>query len=79
MLTVRETAARLGELMGRAPRFTGSEAGDALLSNASRAHELLGPPPTPLDAMLRWTARWVTDGGRSLNKPTHFEVRDGKY
>jgi hypothetical protein len=29
--------------------------------------------------MLRWVADWVRRGGRSLGKPTHFEVRDGTY
>jgi hypothetical protein len=32
-----------------------------------------------LDAVLRWTAYWIARGGRLLDKPTHFEVRDGKY
>ena len=79
VLSVRETATRLGELMGRAVSFTGTEAGDALLGSATRACKLLGEPPTPLDSILPWTARWVMEGGRSLNRPTHFEVRDGKY
>jgi hypothetical protein len=32
-----------------------------------------------MDTALRWTAAWVQQGGRSLGKPTHFEVRDGNY
>lgn len=78
-LSIRSLASRFGELLGKAARLTGSESSDALLSNASRTIELLGPPSTSLDAMVRWTAHWVMRGGRSLNKPTHFEVRDGKY
>ena len=41
--------------------------------------ELVGEPMTPLGAVLGWTADWLRSGGRTLDKPTHFEVRDGKY
>ena len=79
VLSVRAVATRFGELMGKAAKFTGVESNTALLSNPAHACKLLGPPPTPLDSALRWTARWVMRGGASLNKPTHFEVRDGNY
>lgn len=79
ILSVRELATRLAQLLGRPARITGTEADTALVSNTTRMHELLGAPPTPLDAILRWTAAWVREGGRLLDKPTHFEVRDGKY
>jgi hypothetical protein len=29
--------------------------------------------------MIDWAADWVEQGGASLNKPTHFSTRDGKY
>jgi hypothetical protein len=72
-------AAQLGELMGKSVRFNGSELSTAQLSNPACACKLLGPPPTPLKEVLRWTAHWVMRDGVSLNKPTHFEARDGKY
>jgi len=31
------------------------------------------------EQMVRWTADRVSRGGKSHGKPTHFEVRDGKY
>lgn len=78
-LSVREVAERLGELLGVAPSFTGNASPTALLSDSSKLCAVLGEPSTPLEAILRWTAHWVKIGGRSLDKPTHFEVRDGRY
>ena len=59
--------------------FAGDESHSALLGNTSRMRTLLGDPPTSIETMLRWTAHWVRNGGSSLGKPTHFEVRDGKF
>lgn len=78
-LSVRDLAHRLGVLMNRPVHCTGTEAGTALLSNPAAACAALGPPPTPLDTVLRWTAHWIEHGGPTLNKPTHFDVRDGTY
>jgi hypothetical protein len=77
--SVRSTALRLGELLERPVQFAGAECDTALIGDTSNLRAMLGDPPTPLDAMLRWTADWVRRGGRNLGKPTHFEVRDGKY
>lgn len=79
MLAVREIAQQLGVLLGRQPVLEGEESGTALVCNTSRLEELLGPLATPLDAILRWTADWARHGRKSLNKPTHFETRDGTY
>jgi nucleoside-diphosphate-sugar epimerase len=78
-LSARKIATRLGELMGRPAQFSGTESETALLGNTTKLRTQLGDPPTPLDDMIRWTADWVKRGGRSLGKPTHFEVRDGRY
>ncbi len=79
MLATREIARQLGDLLGRSPVYEGEESGTALVCDTSRLSDLLGMPATPLSAVLRWTADWVRNNGRSLNKPTHFETRDGKY
>jgi nucleoside-diphosphate-sugar epimerase len=78
-VSIRELAARFGELLGRRPIITGQEAETAWLFDASRSFELLGPVSVSLDAMIEATAHWVKCGGSSLGKPTHFETRDGKY
>jgi nucleoside-diphosphate-sugar epimerase len=78
-LAVRVLAARFGELLHRAPSFTGTEAPDALLSNASLAHSLFGPPSVSASTLLEWVAEWVRAGRPLLGKPTHFEERTGAF
>lgn len=77
--SVRTVATRLGELLDAKPKFHGRESESALLSDTSKLDGVLGAPPTTLQTMLGWTADWFRGGGRLLNKPTHFEVRDGRY
>jgi len=79
IFSVRDVATRLGQLLNRAARFIGVEAPTALLGNSSRLCDQLGTPAVRIDQMLHWIAAWVRRGGRNLNRPTHFEVRDGKY
>lgn len=78
-LSVRRVAEKLGELLGKPVQFEGAEAADALLSNGQLGHRLLGYPRVSAEQMMHWIARWVASGGASLGKPTHFEVRDGKF
>jgi dTDP-4-dehydrorhamnose reductase len=79
IFSVRDVATRLGELLDRQPQFLGREAATALLGNSARLASKLGSPSVSLESMLRWIAPWVKRGGRSLGRPTHFEVRDGNY
>ncbi len=78
-ISVREVATRFGRELGQAVRFRGTEGPVALLSDPSRCLKLLGPPDVPLEKLLTWVVHWVRIGGASLNKPTHFEVADGRY
>lgn len=78
-LSVRMLAQEFGRRFDRAPVIVGEEARDALLNNAGRAASLFGYPVVPLARMIDWTADWVARGLGSHGKPTHFEVRDGKY
>jgi nucleoside-diphosphate-sugar epimerase len=79
VLNVRETCDKLGKLLGRQPVFVGTEAPSALLSNAGRAFSLFGQPRVNADQLLGWVAAWLLQGGPTLNKPTHFEARDGRF
>jgi len=78
-LSVRKTGEALGRLLGRDVVFEGREQPDALLSNGSRARALFGEPRVPADKLIEWTADWVKGCGPTLDKPTHFESRDGKF
>jgi uncharacterized protein YbjT (DUF2867 family) len=79
VFSTRETASKLGALLGREPKFVGTENSTALLGNAKKLCQELGEPRTSFETMMRLIADWVQRGGRSLGKPTHFETRDGKY
>lgn len=78
-VSIRQLAYRLGELMGKEPLFDGEEADTALLSNAGKAHRLFGYPAVPLDTVVQWVANWVMRSLPTLDKPTHFEVRNGRF
>lgn len=78
-LRVRDIAQALGRWMGRNVGITGAEAPSALLSDSRRAWELFPPPEITPDTLIRWTADWIGRGGATLGKPTHFEVRDGRF
>lgn len=78
-VSCRAACDRFGKLMHKCVRYEGAESETALLSNAQRAGELFGPPQVSLDDMIDWTADWISSGGKTWNKPTHFESRDGKF
>ncbi len=78
-VSLRRVAEQFGHIFEQQPIFVGSEAPTALLSNAAKAQQLFGYPTVSLNQMIEWIAHWVGQGGESLNKPTHFETRDGRF
>jgi nucleoside-diphosphate-sugar epimerase len=76
---VRRLATLLAERMGVEPTFSGTEAPDALLSDAGECHERFGYPTVPLRRLVDWVADWVGAGGRQLGKPTKFQQREGRF
>jgi dTDP-4-dehydrorhamnose reductase len=79
IVSVRSAAQFFGEKFGREVSFSGEESGRALLSNAARCRSLLGPPSVTAGQLMEAVAHWIKVGGADLNKPTHFEVSDGKF
>ena len=78
-ISIRYLALRFGTLFNKSTSFEGQEAETALLSNASQCHRLFGYPRVSLEQMIEWVAEWVRIDGTTFRKPTHFEVRDGKF
>jgi nucleoside-diphosphate-sugar epimerase len=78
-IEVRWLAGEFGKLLGKQPRLVGTPAPTGWLNNASRMVEEFGPPSVPLQSMIEWTADWLARDMKTLNKPTHYEVRDGLY
>jgi len=79
VLAVRDLANRFGQLLGKKPVLEGKEADTALLSNSFLARSVFGPLHVGVEQLMPWVAHWVQTGGRTLNKPSHFETRDGKF
>ena len=78
-LSVRWLADEFARRFGRSARLTGSEAPTGWLNNAARMVAEFGPPKVGIEPMLDWTADWLLRGLPSHGKPTHYEVRDGRF
>jgi nucleoside-diphosphate-sugar epimerase len=77
--SVRTIAKQFARIFEQEVTFINQENPTALLSDASKAAKLFGYPSVPLLRMIEWVAEWILLDGPSLDKPTHFEVRDGKF
>lgn len=78
-ISVREVSHWFGKAFDRAPVFVNEEGPVALLSDAGKCRAELGEPLVSFELLRDWVAHWVRTGGRSLNKPTRFEVADGRF
>jgi len=78
-LSTRDVCEKMGRLMGQSVAFRDEPAPNALLNNARETLQLLGSPTVSTDQLIEWTAAWVAGGGATWDRPTHFEVRDGKF
>lgn len=78
-MSVRWAAGRFGQLFGVEPVFRNEEQETCWLNNAAYCHRLFGYPEITLEQIILWTARWLDMGLPLLDKPTHFDTRNGKY
>jgi len=78
-LPIRKIALRIGELMGIEPKLVGTESDTALLGNAREVMNLLGKPQVSTDEIIEWVTWWVEHDKASLDKPTKYESRSGKF
>ena len=78
-LSIKYVAERLGKLLGKKPLFEGEAQNNAYLNNSMKAMEAFGYPDVSAETLIKWQAEYILDGGRVLDKPTHFEERKGSY
>lgn len=78
-LRVRDIAQEFAVRLGRSVEIQGTEAPTALLNNASLCHSIFGPPQVGVAQLIDWIAEWIQHDGKLLNKPTHFENREGRF
>jgi len=78
-ISIRSLAGKIANLLGKEPKFVSQEAPSALLSDASRCISLFGAPQMTLDEMVAIIVEWVKSGKEILNKPTKYDVRNGKF
>lgn len=78
-ISIKKAALELGKYLGKEPIFEGEPGNDAYLNDASLCMETFGYPSVSAKTLIRWQAEYILDGGRTLDKPTHFEERKGKY
>ena len=78
-VSVRWLAGEFGKRLGKKARLAGKEAPTAWLIDTTEAMKAFGAPRVPLAQMIDWVADWVSRGGETLGRPTHFDTRDGRY
>lgn len=79
MFAAQQVCERFAELLGKPVIFTGTPAPTALLNNGSFGHQRYGRPRVSLEQLQVWIADWISRDMPIWSKPTHFEVRDGKF
>lgn len=78
-ISVRWAAETIANILNKKAVFTGEEADHAWLTNTAQSSRIFGYPQVPLELLINWVADWVANGREIHNKPTKFEVTDGKY
>ncbi len=78
-LSVRETALKFAKLFNKNVEIRGIENDTALLSDSSKCVDLFGEPSLKPDDMIQMIAKWVIDDKPTIDKPTHFQERKGKF
>lgn len=78
-ISVRWAAEEFGRMFNKSSKLKGIESSTCYLSNPAEAIRRFGYPRVGPAEMIAMTADWIRNDGKSLGKPTHFEVSDGKY
>jgi len=78
-ISVRWLAEEFGRMFGRQPVFINEEKPTAFLSNTAECARLFGYPKVTLKQVMELLTEWINHGGKTINKPTHFQERSGNY
>jgi len=78
-ISVRAVTEAFGRRFNKEPEFTGEEASVGWLANTGEAARLFGYPVVPLNRMIEWVKDWVERDLPTLNKPTQYESRSGRF
>lgn len=78
-IPIHSLAEQIGKALDKKPKFVSQEAACALLSNASYCLSTFGLPQMTLEQMISMITGWVAAGKTTLNKPTKYEIRNGKF
>lgn len=78
-ISVEALCRKIAAGLGVEPKFSGSPAANALLSDSRYCWETFGPQTRTIDEMVDLACQWIHQGKEVWNKPTHFEARDGKF
>ena len=79
IVPVRQLAEQIGKELNSKPKFVSEESRTALLSDASYCLSLFGNPQMLLEQMVSMIVKWVASGKTVLNKPTKYDIRNGKF
>ena len=79
ILSVKEVAEEMGAIMNKKVRMVSNGGDHSYLNDASKSFRYFGKPSVSSKELIRMQAEWIMQGGRGLNKPTHFEVDNGKF
>lgn len=79
IVSIRWLAHRFGEILGKEPRFVGTETGTSYVMDGTALQKEFGYPSTTLSFMIDAVAAWVGRDGETLGKPTKFQQRQGLF
>jgi nucleoside-diphosphate-sugar epimerase len=78
-ISVHAVAEAFARRFNKRPEFVGEEAAVGWLANTGEAARLFGYPVVPLNRMIEWVADWTERDLPTLNKPTQYESRSGRF
>jgi hypothetical protein len=79
-VSIKWLAEQFGRILGVTPLFINDEEQQtAYLSNAAECCRLFGYPKVTLIQMMGLVIDWLNQNGKTVNKPSHFSERKGKY